>query len=170
MENYIVINGKKAELTKEQLKALGIVETKFPFNRAEKHDIFYHIGPDGKVYNNYENKDVIMYNNYYATANYCTDKKLMTQRALHETLNRLLWRFACENGELKNEWDNSPKQESCHYHYYIYFNRYDNLFDISRNYLIKCEGIIYFSSYEIAEQALEKIVKPFMKEHPDFVW
>lgn len=174
MENYIVINGKKAELTKEQLKALGIKTNENPFDRAEHGNLFYNIGPDGKLYKNYEcineNITITMYDNYYATANYCTDEKLLKQRALHETLNRLLWRFSCENGELKNEWDNSPKQGDCHYHYYIYFNQYNNLFDISRICMIKCEGIIYFSSYEIAKQALDEIVKPFIKEHPDFVW
>lgn len=36
MENYIVINGKKAELTKEQLEALGIeIEKKDPFKLEE---------------------------------------------------------------------------------------------------------------------------------------
>lgn len=35
MENYIVINGRKAELTEEQLKALGIeTEKKSPFDRV----------------------------------------------------------------------------------------------------------------------------------------
>ena len=35
-ENYIVINGKKAELTVEQIKALGIEVRKSPFERACK--------------------------------------------------------------------------------------------------------------------------------------
>lgn len=170
MKNYIVINGREAELTKEQLEKLGIKTVTSPFDRPEGHNIFYNIGPDGKIYNNYESKKVALYNDYYTVANYCTDEKLLKQRALHETLNRLLWRLACENSELENEWDSSPKQRNCHYHYYIYWNQYNNLFDISKHYMIKCEGIVYFPSYDIAKQALENIVKPFIKEHPDFVW
>lgn len=163
MENYIVINGKKAELTKEQLKALGI-KIKNPFSRPKGHGIFYHIGPDGKIYNNYESKDVTFYNDYYAIANYCTDEKLMEQRALHETLSRLLWRFSCENGELENEWNNR------NFHYLIFLDKKRNKINISFGLTTKTEGITYFPSREIAEEAIEKIVKPFIKEHPDFVW
>lgn len=168
MENYIVINGKKAELTKEQLKALGIKTNENPFDRAEHGNLFYNIGPDGKLYKNYEcineNITITMYDNYYATANYCTDEKLLKQRALHETLNRLLWRFSCENGELENEWN--CKNE----HYFIFLDKERNKFNISFVFTVKTEGITYFPSREIAEEAIEKIVKPFIKEHPDFVW
>lgn len=42
-ENYIVINGKKAELTKEQLKALGIeAEPENPFCRKRKISLYHH--------------------------------------------------------------------------------------------------------------------------------
>lgn len=168
MENYIVINGKKAELTQEQLEALGI-KTESVFNRTLLNKSYYYIGSLGDVCQECEFNSGVN-DKRYEIANYCTDTKLMIQRALHETLNRLLWRFACENGELENEWDSSPKQKDCHYHYHIYFSRYDNLFYISKGYMIKCEGIIYFPSYEIAQQALNEIVKPFIKEHPEFVW
>ena len=44
MENYIVINGRKAELTAEQLKALGIeTEKKSPFDRCDdKKMLLFH--------------------------------------------------------------------------------------------------------------------------------
>lgn len=35
-ENYIVINGKRLELTKEQLKALGIEVRKNPYKMIKK--------------------------------------------------------------------------------------------------------------------------------------
>ena len=38
------------------------------------------------------------------------------------------------------------------------------------NNTFKVEGTVYFSTKEKAEQAIEEVVKPFMKEHPDFVW
>lgn len=166
MENYIVINGKKAELTQEQLEALGIKTNENPFNRVEHGNLFYNIGLDGKLYKNYEYKNgaIKIYDNYYATANYCTDKKLMTQRALHETLNRLLWRFSCENGELENEWN------VANLHYFIYWNEAYNKIDIAFSNLKKYEGVIYFPSHKIAKRAKKEIVKPFIKEHPEFVW
>ena len=46
MDNYIVINGKKAELTEEQLKALGIEIKKKrnnPFNSELKYEDEYFI-------------------------------------------------------------------------------------------------------------------------------
>ena len=37
MENYIVINGKRTELTEEQLKELGLImEKKSPFERVKQ--------------------------------------------------------------------------------------------------------------------------------------
>ena len=29
---------------------------------------------------------------------------------------------------------------------------------------------VYFYSREIAGKAIDEIIKPFMKEHPEFVW
>lgn len=48
MDNYIVINGKKAELTQEQLEKLGIVvEKKDPFAFSE--DKYYFINAMGTL-------------------------------------------------------------------------------------------------------------------------
>ena len=98
MENYICINGKKAELTEEQLKALGIELPKVnPFERVKKTTPFYFITAKGKAEYGVELNDYHC-SELYNVANYCTDKAIMEQRALHETLNRLLWRYAMEHG------------------------------------------------------------------------
>ena len=166
MENYIVINGKKTELTKEQLEVLGIKTNENPFNRVEHGNLFYHIGPDGKIHKSYEckNRAIRIYDDYYAAANYCIDEKLLKQRALHETFSRLLWRFSCENGELENEWNDN------NFHYSIYWDKKYNKINISFSNSRKLEGLIYFPSYAIAKRAVKEIVEPFIKEHPDFVW
>ena len=50
MENYIVINGKRIDLTKEQIEALGLkIEKKSDFNKVEKWDTFYSIYHTGTV-------------------------------------------------------------------------------------------------------------------------
>lgn len=41
---------------------------------------------------------------HHKIGNYCSDIGLLRQRNLHETLNRLLWRFSLENGG-DSEWD-----------------------------------------------------------------
>lgn len=96
-------------------------------------------------------------------ANACKDKKLMEQRALHEILNRLLWRASIEAGELKNSWDDNK-------HYYIAYQLNlggDWIIDSHENIVA---NQIYFPSKESAQSAIDNIVKPFVKEHPDFVW
>lgn len=161
-ENYIVINGKRAELTKEQLKQLGIVTEKSPFARVGKRELFYFISSSGRVdcaTESYPSDGLVT--TFFNTANYCTDKAIMEQRALHETLNRLLWRYSMEH---KSEIKDGKK----------YIIRY--IADISEIGVCwdfekyKFAGENVFDTYKTAENAIEEIVKPFMKEHPEFVW
>ena len=81
MENYIVINGKKAELTEDQLKALGIEVPKASvFDRRKEGEKYYFIDTRGDVESTHETghpRD----NDVYNIANYCADEALMKQRA-----------------------------------------------------------------------------------------
>ena len=158
-ENYIVINGKRAKLTEEQLKALGIkTETNNKFSRVKREEFFYAIDPDGYV------GTVVEYNlpsdkKLFDVANYCTDKSLMEQRALHETLNRLLWRYSMEH---KKETSDNKKYmiEVC-----------AGEIDVSWSFKIyTLPGEVYFDTYEVAENAIKEIVDPFMSKHPEFKW
>jgi hypothetical protein len=182
MESYIVINGKKAPLTEDQLKMLGIeTEKKNPLKRCEYHERYYHIDCFGKVNEACEDKhkaDVDL----YEIANYCTDKNLLQQRAWHETLNRLLWRYSMEHDGDKIDWNNTNDKidwnntndkidwnNTNEWKYYIYFNVADNKYAIDFHRCIKGSEV-YFHTEEIAENAIKEIVEPFMAEHPDFVW
>lgn len=165
MKNYICIDGKKAELTSEQLKALGIeVKEVNPFERVAITKNYWYIAPDG---------DMILTKDYntgidckqYKIANYCTDKELLEQRALHEILNRLLWRFSMENGGDKIDWNKVDEPK--------YMIRYDTMNQKYSSYVswqTTILGVPYFDTADIAEQAIKEIVQPFMKEHPDFKW
>lgn len=162
MTNYICINGKKAELTEEQMRALGIELPKAksnPFERVDYNHNYYLIDNLGEVVEdtdwNYE-EDQKLFN----AANYCTDKAIMEQRALHEILNRLLWRYSMEHDGDKIDWNNNE------YKYYIYYSRYNERWAISSS--DEWDSVTYFYTEEIAENAIEEIVKPFMKAHPDF--
>lgn len=151
MENYICINGKKAELTEEQMKALGIeVPNKNPFNKAKFGQMYYFINRYGVVDADYDNDtlDVLT----YEAANYCTDKAILEQRALHEWLNRLLWRYAMEHG-------GEGHFEICH----------NGEKFIVQNAIYKYLGQT-FRTHAIAEAAIKEIVEPFMKAHPEFKW
>lgn len=86
------------------------------------------------------------------------------QVALHKYLYCKLTKFACDNEcEDSAEWNKSNE------HWGIHYEHEDDQFVIYPWKTIKF-ATVYFSSKEGAEQAIEKVVKPFMKEHPDFVW
>ena len=164
MENYIVINGKKAELTKAQLKQLGIkVENENPFERIDGK-VYYVIAGDGSI-PSFEEDGGNLDEKFYELGNYCRDETLMRQRALHEILNRILWRFACENGELENEWRGYENR-----HYCIYFDVITKTFGVQDFETTIMLNNPYFPSKEIAQLAINTIVLPFVKDHPDFIW
>ena len=96
-------------------------------------------------------------------ANYCTDKNLMKQRALHETLSRLLWRYSMEHDGDKIDWD-SPAQKKYLPYYDLHANKYCVDCTTWRKY-----HSAYFHTYEAAENAINDIIKPFMAEHLDFI-
>lgn len=160
-ENYIVINGRKAELTEDQLKILGIVVEKCPFKRIERGGCFYCIGSYGKMITMFENCSE-QTEGLYLAANYCTDKDLMQQRAYAETLNRLLWRYSEQHNE-KEKVD----EETAHYIYYDYLkNKWTTEYCFRRYHY---PGEVFFDTEEIARSAIKEVVEPFMKEHPDFI-
>lgn len=154
MENYICINGKKAELTDEQMKTLGIeLPNTSPFNRVKyMRDAYFYITSDGCVYTDFDGHGNI--SNYrFNAANYCTDKAIMEQRALWETLSRLLWRFSEQNGG-RGVFSITDKGNGNFYPMIENFRYLEPTFKTS----------------DIAKRAIKEIVEPFMAEHPDFVW
>ena len=150
MTSYICINGKKAELTEEQMKALGIELPKAnPFARVQKGENYYIIDSLGCIADCVDDYDDVDTQSY-SIANYCTDKTIMEQRALHEILNRLLWRYSMENGGEGN-----------------YEVAHNGEKFIVQNAIYKYLGQT-FSTYKVAEAAIKEIVEPFMKAHPYF--
>ena len=168
MENYIILEGNKIPLTDEQVKMLRDSKKpekieKSPFERVDSNSKYFYIDDCGIVEE--ENVNCYLEDQYrHKVANYCTDKSLMIQRALHETLNRLLWRFSMENGEGENLWN------CCNTHYEIYWSYDLASFNISCNVTVKSPTSIYFPTKEIANKAIDEIVIPFMEANPDFVY
>ena len=166
MENYIVINGKKAELTDEQLKQLGInveVKKETPFYRYPEN-LYWSINAMGDVIIQHEcNADFD--NALYDNVNYFNDYNLAEQVALHQLLYRKLLKYAYENDAEDCEWSWNGKQ-----HYYIFFDYSESVFTIAHTIICKNQGTVYFSKEEVAKQAIKDIIKPFMEEHLKFVW
>lgn len=162
MENYIVINGKKTELTEAQLRQLGIeVKKENPFERALKEEAYFYISCTGDVSTGKEYRHDID-KRVSDVANYCTNRELIEQRALHEILNRLLWRLACENGELENEWN------GVNYHFEVFFDENEQEFKTQYKMATHTFGP-FFPTKDVAEKAIG-IIRRFMEEHPGFIW
>lgn len=162
-DNYAVINGKRVELTDEQVKALEIETRKNPFERVKDGDPYYYIATDGYIHSVHDNYNQCDYDAYY-NVNYFNNKDFAYQVALHQLLYRKLLRFAYDNGcEDTAEWDLKNT------HYYICYNYYNHKFDTDVISGYK-ENIVYFSSRSAAERAIKEVVEPFVKEHPEFKW
>ena len=164
-ECYLEIDGKRTKLTDEQLKALGLYEEpkKSPFDRVEIRENYYLINSCGElesVKDYYWNSDKARHD----IANYCTDKSLMHQRALHEKLNRLLWRFSMENDGNKICW-NQPANNWC-----LFMDETRKRVKVIYHTWIKFECSVYFYTKEIAEKEIKEVVEPIMEKHPDFIW
>ena len=165
-DNYAVINGKKIELTEEQLKTLGVdsnEKRKNPFERVNIDAGYFYIHAGGCI-DTYTDSNDVTDNSYIAACNYFNDAAFANQVALHQLIYRKLLKFAYNNGfEDTAEWDGENKHWSV---YYDYENRTPTTL---WSCFYKSNGV-WFSSKEGAEQAIAEVVKPFMKEHPEFVW
>lgn len=164
-ENYIVINGKKAELTREQLTALGIEkERENPFERTSNPcgEYFYTDAFGGVGVGSEEYSDV--WKQLWNVGNYFNDKRFAKQVALHQLLYRKLLKFAYDNGyEDTQEWNKT------NVHWCVLYNYNTNQFVTDCFGSYKYDGV-WFSSVEGAERAIKEVVMPFVKEYPDFAW
>lgn len=157
-EIKLTIDGKEVPLTDEQLKMLGIETRKHLFNRVDDGGPYYFINCYGGIEADSCEDDALFDN-----VNYFNDMYFANQVALHQLLYRKLLKFAYENGCEDREW--GTKYE----HWRIYYDTDSDKFDIDVNDAFKYQGV-YFSTRRGAERAIEEVIKPFIKEHPEFVW
>jgi hypothetical protein len=163
-ENYIVINGKKIELTEEQMKQLWIEPEKKrnnPFERANNE--YYLIKDFGEVCKYTDNQDCFD-NLVYDNDNYFNDESFAQQVALHQLLYRKLLKFAYDN-----EYEDAAEWDGKNPHWCIYYDNSRKKFDTTWQDLVQYSHV-YFSTREGAERAIKEVVESFVKEYPDFVW
>ena len=161
-DNYAVINGKRIKLTKEQVEALGI-KRKNPFERVAKYDAYYTVLSSGSVGYMEDYLDC-QDDSQYDAANYFNDKDFAQQVALHQLLYRKLLKFAYDN-----ECEDNQTWNKVNCHYYIGYNINEDRFYVDATVAFK-HNDVWFCSRDSANRAIEEIIKPFMKEHPEFVW
>lgn len=161
-DNYAVINGKRVELTDEQVKALGI-ERKNPFERMHQAKTYFYIDEHGRVKSYYDTR-LPFDEKTYDNVNYFNDEQFAKQVALHQLLYRKLLKFAYDNGFEDNQAWNCENR-----HYYVCYSHTHKIFTTEFNYDGK-RSAVYFPSSEAATRAIDEVIKPFMEEHPEFVW
>ena len=162
-DNYAVINGKKIELTEKQIKALGFEARKNPFERVANGNVYYRVTEYGNIDEFIERSDLTD-SNLYSNVNYFNDDSVAQQVALHQLLYRKLLKFAYDNEFEDEEWDETKM------HAYIIYNFTRKDYDIRWTRSEKEPGTVYFKTPTRATAALNEVVMPFVKEHPEFVW
>ena len=165
-DNYAVINGKRIELTDEQVEAISaeIVEMKInPFNRMGLGSYYYVPHYDGTARTFTEDNSTSA-NYAYRNCSYFNDKDFAKQVALHQLLYRKLLKFAYDN-----ECEDNQEWNKTNWHYYIAYNTDEGRFYADVTGTFKHHDV-WFCSKKSAECAIREVVKPFMKEHPEFVW
>lgn len=163
-EIKLTIDGKEVQLTNEQLRVLGVIERgNHPFERAYYGCRYYYVSSFGDV-DSYCDDRSEGDRKFFEAANYFSTQPFAEQVALHQLLYRKLLKFAYDNGCTDKEWDGT------NVHVYIIYNSTKKDYDTRWTRDEKEPGTVYFKSTAWATAALNEVVMPFIKEHPDFVW
>ena len=131
-----------------------IKKVKNPYKRVDNRERYYFVSERGvEIFKEFtECSD----NELFNSSNYFNNKNYAEYVAFKETLMRKIDRFAWENNEKVIDW------YDCSTKYYIKFEIDIKKFRISR--CISCRSNdIYFTSYEIAEKALEEFKDDLVK-------
>ena len=90
---------------------------------------------------------------------------LMEQEMLHEELNRLLRKYSKEHDGDKIAYGDYTNKWFIYFHYGDIKSPQATIWTTST-----AVGLTFFYSQTIAEDAIEEVVRPFMKAHPNFKW
>ena len=167
-EIKLTIDGKEIQLTEEQAKALKLellmkMKSSNPFERVEKYAEYYCIKGTGEIYDYCEDGGSFD-STLYSESNYFNNKNFANQVALHQLLYRKLLKYAYDNECTDKEWDGT------NVHVYIIYSSMKKDYDIRWTRSEKEPGTVYFKTPTRATAALNEVVMPFVKEHPEFVW
>lgn len=157
-ENYIVINGKRAELTEEQMEQLGIeVEEKKRW-RADCHTRYWFLDSQNRTDTDIELRQREDDFHYYSHNYFQTKEEAKTYAHVLET-EMLLKKYADEHNE---EFDK--------YKFDLCVNRFGSLI-INEVWAAAYYGHpIWFSSHDIASNAIEEIGEERIEEYLTYEW
>ena len=119
----------------------------------KERETYYSVNYAGQI-TEFENTNWSADKGSIAFGNACTDKSVMERKAHDLKLWSLLWNFAEENND-EMDWDDANESK-----YYIYKDCMNKRWYIASN-LTCSEMVIYFSSHELAQRAIDEIVIPW---------
>lgn len=120
------------------------------YERVKESEKYYHINATGETHTDFEDNDNFN-NNLYSNANYYSDETVAENNARAEILMRQLRRFAVEHNNQEIDWKNKRLGK-----YEICFDYDGNELFINDYSSIRMFGQIYFTSEEIAKQAIKE--------------
>ena len=199
MDNYIVINGKKEELTEEQLNYLCMFNR---FAQMAKERFGLTITPketagetfktlfgvdfsDCSERKNPFNSELEDEDSYFliddegvntGCYNPIIDKhRLDNINSFNDKdfANQVYLYELLNRKLLKYAWDNEAEDGEWNgenLHYYIFLDTLSNEFRVEDYFNAKTLSTIHFSNKKVAKQAIKYVIETFMKEHPEFVW
>lgn len=154
MADFIYIDGVEYRPDKELIEKIKEhfkkKESTSPFRKAILGGYYFFIGDDGLVHREVDVNDFLS-NTRYACGNYCLDNRIINIRLAEENLLRKMWRFSLENDGDKIDWKNNSQNK-----YYLWFYPIENEVRISSSTIAHYPGLVYFNSFEIAEEARQK--------------
>ena len=130
---------------------------KNPFDRVNNNELYYLLS-SGDIVTEIIEENETFDDKQYGCSNYFNDKDFAKQVMLHQFLYRKLLKF-------KFEKDNPITRDR-----YFYISKDKSLRVEISDFKNKNCNCVYFNSLATANLAIEDIVKPFLKEHPDFIW
>lgn len=155
MQVTISANGKniKAEISEEQAKILGLVEDKpkTGYESLGTGETYYLVDVDDEIttmkYDSRLDRDC------YDVGNYYSDKTIAENNARADRLQRCLrqWQAQNDRAVTKKDWGNSLARK-----FRIKYNHFDDKLMMVGEEYFQDVNVIYFSSMEKADEAIEQ--------------
>lgn len=173
-DNVIIVNGRTIKITPEtveKLKQEGIIpKHASPFERVKEGDTYWGFGGGINLVNEYsEHKDVFD-DQKYKTLNYFNDKDFAVMIGLRFRLWRELLKFSYDTDTHMSLKDMEPEHQRglITPAYIVKYSPDKQDFDAVN---VALPGIcdVTFTTRDAAEEAIEKVVKPFVEKHPEMM-
>lgn len=98
----------------------------------------------------------------YKNANYFSDESFAKKVAAEQTLTNLLRKYTYEHGWSDDLWDDKDTPKFC-----VYYNELSKQMTLDYWFSNKYLGVIYFVDAKTASNAIQEVIIPFVKEHPE---